>query len=300
MAQHRETSNTAFISIHQIGQRLDAEPEKAVGNEIHQLHTAIRRYCIDRHDYWTQKYGELRSRGKDRSGYEYTSDALRIFPRYSVLKAILVEVERHRPDEFVSLNEARQSLRKAVATAKSIFTQPPNGPLEREAMNEEREALDRFIADQNADELAAVEPLFYRRVLTANESSDIRQKLREIWGVADYWYPLDESKREDVEAFQDTYFAKEVGEEKLRTILRAHNVETFWELREDDINYESELSILWPFYNLNEGYWCDASFSWLIYASHESSITIGGWLLEEVRSVWPNWKNRVWTTPFFD
>ena len=50
--------------------------------------------------------------------------------------------------------------------------------------------------------------------------------------------------------------------------------------------------------NFSEGYWCDGAFDWIIYASHESSITIGGWLLPEIKKVWSNWKEGLWTTPF--
>ena len=270
-------------------------------SEIEQLHTAIRRYCIDRYDYWTRKYSELASVGKNRAGTEYTREALRTFPRYNVLKAILIEVERHRPEEFASLDEAKRAFTTIAATAQSVFTKPPNDLLAQQTMNEERDALAQFIANLSQAHLSAVAPLFYRRVLTAAESSLLEEKLRQVWGLTQsYWYPLSDRTREDLEAFQDTYFENEIGIEKLRTILSARGVETFFELREDRIDYEAELSILRPFYNGNEGFWCDAGFSWIIYASHESSITIGGWLLTEVKSVWPNWHDRVWTSPFFD
>ncbi len=256
---------------------------------------------MDKYSYWTRRYADLASTGKDRAGYEYTPEALGIFPRYHVLNAVLVEIERHRANEFASLDEAKRAFRAMAADAQNIFTQPPNGPIEQRAMSEEREALDRFIANLTDTDLAVVEPLFYRRVLNAEESSDINDKLRQVWSVTEaYWYPLADRKREDIEAFQDSYFEKEVGAEKLRTIFRSHGIERIWEIREDGINYEEELSVLEPFYNGNECYWCDATFDWIIYASHESSISVGGWLLAEVKSVWPNWERRVWTTPFFD
>jgi hypothetical protein len=61
-----------------------------------------------------------------------------------------------------------------------------------------------------------------------------------------------------------------------------------------------EISAFEPYYNGAEGFWCNNNFDWVIYASHESSITVGGWLLAEIKNVWPNWKERVWTTPFFE
>ena len=183
----------------------------------------------------------------------------------------------------------------------SFFTQPPNGNLEQQAMNEEREALDNFISEVTEDDLLFVEPLFYRRVLTAEEGTTIWDRLQTDWGVSQaYWYPLADHKREDIEAFQDAYFETELGSEKLRAIFRTHGIETLWEMREDGINYELELSVFEPYYNGNEGHWCDATFEWIVYASHESSITIGGWLLPEVKGIWSNSQERVWTTPFFE
>ena len=112
--------------------------------EIEKLHTAIRRYC--RYSHWTKKYGELVAVGNHRAGYEYSQEALSTFPRFNVLNAMLVEVERHRPDDFTSLDEAKSIFKRVTANAHNIFTQPPNGDLEQQVMNNEREALDKFIA----------------------------------------------------------------------------------------------------------------------------------------------------------
>ena len=270
-------------------------------NEIEKLHTAIRRYCMDRYSYWMKKYDELAAVGKDRAGYGYTQEARCTFPRYNVLNAILVEIERHRPENFATLGEAKRIFRAAAANAQNVFTQPPNGKLEQQVMNEEREALDQFIAQLTERDLLSIEPLFYRRVLSAEESNIIWERLRTVWDVTEgYWYPLAQCERDDIEAFQDAYLEKEVGAEKLHAIFRDHGIERVWEMREDGINYELELSVFEPYYNGNEGYWCDETFDWIIYASHESSITIGGWLLPEIKNVWSNWRARVWTTPFFD
>ncbi len=271
-----------------------------MSNAIKNLHTAIRRYCMDRYSYWTEKYAELSSAGKDRAGYGYTDEALYTFPRYNVLNAILFEIERYRPEEFATFDEAKRFFSLVAAEAENIFTRPPKGNLEQKAMGEERETLSKFIDELTEDDLSSVEPLFYRRVLSAEERDSIWEKLRSRWEINGYWYPLAIHKPNDVEAFQDAYFEKEVGAEKLQTVLRSRGVEMVWEMREDDNNYELELSAFEPYYSGAEGFWCDSSFDWIIYASHESSITIGGWLLPEIQQAWFNWKERVWTTPFFD
>ncbi len=44
-----------------------------------------------------------------------------------------------------------------------------------------------------------------------------------------------------------------------------------------------------------ELWWTDKDATFVIYASHESSITLGGWILDEVTAAWPLWANRVYT-----
>src|SRR5207302_5010472 len=130
---------------------------------------------------------------------------------------------------------------------------------------------------------------FYRRVLSSTERKEAWSKLGTLWGIkqTDYWYPLDHYEADNVEAFQAPYFDKEVGSEKLRAILQNHGVERVLELREYGPEYELELSAFEPYYNGAEGYWCSEQMDWILYASHESSITIGGeWLLRRVKDIW--------------
>lgn len=256
---------------------------------------------MENYFYWSEKYSELNSGEAGRTGYGYTDEQLNTFPRYNVLNAILIEAERYRPEEFKTLDEAKRFFCLVANEAESIFTKPPNSDIEQKAKSEERSKLCNFINDLTEEDLSAVKPLFYRRVLSDKEGKIIRDKLKFVWKIPDhYWYPLSLQKEENVEAFQDTYFEKEVGAEKVQEILRSRAVETIWEIREDGIDYELGLSIFEPYYNGAEGFWCDSKFDWVIYASHESSITVAGWLLSEVKNVWTNWENRIWTTPFFN
>lgn len=272
-----------------------------MNNIIENLHTAIRRYCINNYSRWTEKYSELASAGKNRAGYNYTDEALYIFPRYMLLSAILVEVERYQPEEFATLDEAKRFFRLIVTETQSESTEPHDNHLERKAIDEEREALCKFIDQLTEEDLLSVEPLFHRRVLSAQETDSIWKKLASRWEISEhYWFPLTLEKPDNVEAFQDAYFEKEVGAEKLQAILHSRGVGRVWEIREYGANYELELSAFEPYYSGAEGFWCDSNFDWIIYASHESSITVGGWLLSEIQAIWSNWKERVWTTPFFD
>jgi pyrrolidone-carboxylate peptidase len=41
-----------------------------------------------------------------------------------------------------------------------------------------------------------------------------------------------------------------------------------------------------------EGYWTTLGVEWLIYASHESTLTVAGTLLDRVKGGWPTWARR--------
>jgi hypothetical protein len=99
----------------------------------------------------------------------------------------------------------------------------------------------------------------------------------------------------DVVAFKARAFHDAVGHESLVAILGAHGIERVWELREYGPECEENVSLFKPHYNFAEGYWSSGDLSWIIYASHESSVTVGGWLLQEVKVMWPSWQAHVWT-----
>ena len=269
---------------------------------VNNLHTAIRRYCFERYAYWTSKYSELGRAGRDRMGSRYTDEALSTFPRNNVLEAIRQELERYRPEDFSDLEEARAFFQLAAMQAENSFTKSHLDGVKSKAMAEEREVVANFIGNLSEEDLVSVEPLPYCRVLGTEEGAILRKNLLLRWGIdKDYWFPLsDEPRPARVEAFQDKYFEKEVGEKRIRAILEKHGVGKIWEILEGDVDYEIDVTYLRPQYTGVEGIWFDDDLDWIIYASHERSITIGGWLLDEVKAIWPNWEERVWTTWEFD
>ncbi len=41
-----------------------------------------------------------------------------------------------------------------------------------------------------------------------------------------------------------------------------------------------------------EAYWFDDSLNWVVYKSHEGTITFGGeWLINHVKDIWEDWSN---------
>lgn len=236
----------------------------------------------------------------DRSGAEYTPEALGMFPRYNVLNAIRVEVERLDPHELEDIEEMLDILLAAGGTAEDDFTRKPIGEIAAAAMLEEREAFCTYLRNLGADQLKLVERLPYRRVLDDNEAKGIWAQLSDRWSIEPgYWFPLAESTVPDIVAFQDRFFEEAIGPDLIHHLLRDRGVSRVWELREYGPEYAMDIELLDPIYNGAEGYWSSEKLDWIIYASHESSVTVGGWMLAEAKKAWPAWSEYVWASPFF-
>jgi hypothetical protein len=259
------------------------------------LHNAARRYCIERHAHWWEVYAK--QRGAASSG-NYSEDDLKTFPRYNVLDAILKEIERIDPRRLTSLSEARGLLTLAGQTAETIFTKPPYLPLVEATMEEERLLFAEFIRNVSESEMEKTAQVFFRRVLTAHESSFVRAELKRRWNVTGgYWYPLSDHRPLETEAFDAVAFDQDFPIEELRCELAGRGVNRVFELQEiGGVDYEMEAGVFEPVYGMGgEAFWCSNEFDWLIYASHETSITVaGGWLLDCVKVLWPEWSKAVW------
>jgi hypothetical protein len=86
----------------------------------------------------------------------------------------------------------------------------------------------------------------------------------------------------------------------LRELLTRRRINRIWEMREHSGDeYELELALFRPHYNGAEGYWTSAESDWLVYASHESSITLAGeWLVAGFRDVVPDCDRYQYGGPF--
>ncbi|MFZ0063839.1 MAG: hypothetical protein WAL47_17535 [Pyrinomonadaceae bacterium] len=273
----------------------------AMSPEVERLHVAARRYCADRFGVWAEMYKRLAEAGGNRRGQGYTPEAYRTFPRYQVLDAIRTDLERLTGTDVGSLDDARDLFALAGLTAENAFT-TYDDPEAQSAVVEEREAFARFVREMPATALSAVESLPFTRVLPHEEAEQVWDSVERSWGLTrrQYWYPLAETERADVEAFQAPYLQRALTAERLGTILAERGVTRVWELREYGPEYELDASAFEPHYNGAERFWTSPALDWIVYASHETSITVGGWVLDEVKRAWPEWGRHIWTTPFFE
>ena len=123
------------------------------------------------------------------------------------------------------------------------------------------------------------------------------------WGLApgdDWWFPLTPTTWTGIVALDARAFHAALGAPWLRTLLAARGVERVVYFREfqDLPTLDQPLASATSRYDRAEGYWCDTHANrrdWLIYASHENSITLGGqWLIDALQRAWPAWHTNLW------
>lgn len=267
-------------------------------NEIEALHTAARRYCLDEGRRWRERYADLQRGREQRVPYSYSRRDLDTFPRYHVLDAIRVDIELYVPADFASPTEAVDTLVIAAETAESLFTRP-DGPIESRAIEEERAKAVAHFRSLGEEDLRAIRPLPYRRTLGTSEAEDLRRRLAVAWEANDnYWYPLVRIERRDVRAFHARAFLADGGGRHLRLALRHHGLGNVFALREIDRSFEVKGTTVEWIYDFEETFWTDDNLDWVVYASHDDSLAVGGWLLGDLQSSWPDCRRHAWLTTF--
>ena len=140
------------------------------------------------------------------------------------------------------------------------------------------------------------------RVLSDAEAAVTWTALASAWDITDasWWFPLAETSRRGVVAFQAAAFHAALGPTWLRRLLAERGVERticFPEFDELPVE-EVPLPVATFRFDGAERYWCDARADhrdWLVYASHEDSLTLGGgWLVAAAQRAWPAWSRQLW------
>ena len=174
-----------------------------------------------------------------------------------------------------------------------VQTQP--GPSTQAAMEQERIAFFTYIQNLSNSQLQSAQPLPYQRVLSPAESEAMWSRLRRRWQIiGNLWYPLSKCSLPNIIAFQSDAFEDFCSSASLSDLLLSAGVTRIWELREYGIEYVQDVSLFDPVYSTYEGYWSSENLDWIVYASHEESVTVGGWLLESIKTQWQGWEQHIW------
>lgn len=263
------------------------------------LHTVARQYCIERSAFWRRHYAELVASGQAEvsgpgGGWSYSATAFDVFPRYQMLAAIQREVERFIPTDFSSFDDARQILELAGETAQSQFTKYSN-PVAIAATQDERQKFSFFVDSADYARLASQPPLPFCRVLGTTEHQKLHRSVAQRWGK---WYGGCVDMKEiasDVVTLHVAAMKEPESYEGLRAALIERGISRVFELRESGDGFEIETNTASFAYDGAEGFWTSGDSAWMVYSSHESSVTFGSaWLVERMRSLVPEFERYIY------
>jgi hypothetical protein len=236
-------------------------------------------------------------KGAARIGAGYSDEAYNTFPRYNVLNAILTDLERFDPDALPEFPELTELLILSGQTAQSIFTEDPSSEIAASAMTDERQRFADAISELASGQIPDMPALPYRRVLSSEEVKALWKRAEARWGATgSYFYPLADSTDSTLAAFDASAFHQQFSPETLQSYLRSLGVTRLFELREyGDNNYQLSVDAWEPYYDGAEGFWFTESLDWIMYASHEDSVTTGGILTDMARGNWPEAADHPWS-----
>lgn len=273
------------------------------------LHSTARRYCQERSQFWWQQAAELRQKASQvHNRVHYQQQLPAFYGRSKVLITICSEVEHLDSDELEDLDDTRRLILRAGREAtetkpranmdKSLifeYVQTQPRPSTQAAIEQERIAFCTYIQNLANSQLQSAQPLPYRRVLSPAESEAMWSRLRRQWQIiGNRWYPLAKCSLPNIVAFQSDAFEDFCSSVSLSDLLLSFGIRRIWELREYGIEYVQDVSLFEPVYSNYEGYWSSENLDWIVYASHEDSVTVGGWLLENIKAQWRDWEQHIW------
>ena len=111
------------------------------------------------------------------------------------------------------------------------------------------------------------------------------------------WAPITRPLKASEEAgiYQATSFHKRFGSTIRQLVAETFDISAMFEITEGGAVAFNRLDKCVFCYDGLEYMYTDAAFRFLIYFSHEESITIGGkLLLDRIRIAWPDYKNHLW------
>lgn len=239
--------------------------------KIESLVTKARRYCMEKWEYWFEKYQKERA-GND-FPYTYTDNDYNLFPRYNAISAIQSGIETIVGSEFNSIGECKENLIRLGNCSQSQFTTGTMNEIEKTAIMEERNKFEEFILNLSDDEMINVEPLPFIRRMPETESRSVRDKLSEIWNFdGGCWVPLENKCDRAIFISKDNISENEY-KEIMDHIIKNSN-ETIFMITEDLLDYEIASSEFDP--DRYETVYTDGTYQWIVYGSHEGTLAFGG------------------------
>jgi hypothetical protein len=141
------------------------------------------------------------------------------------------------------------------------------------------------------------------RILSKTEFDPRWKDIEAVWDLPRdgfLWFPLRDTRVSGVIAFESTAFYAAVGSDRFRDTLATHGVRRVIRVPEfiEQPVEEMDLAAATFMYSGAEAFWFDADgavLDWIVYLSHEESVTLGGpFLVSRIQEDWPAWSANLW------
>jgi len=183
--------------------------------------------------------------------------------------------------------DLRPHLLRAGELASEKFT----GVCPKKAVAEQADRYRAHIMGLTNSDLASIEPLPHRRTLDGEERRKLWESFRQHWNLDQVENCI------NMLNFHDDLFVARNGVQILRDVLTRRGISKVLQFDDRYRDLEIDVSIFDP--RGTEVYSTSHEFDWLVYASHESSIAIGGqWLMESFEQQWSDWRDRTYRGPY--
>jgi hypothetical protein len=244
------------------------------------LITLAQKYCKDNYVYWVDKYQKERTGNDFPYTYTYTDADYDLFSRYIKLSAISRGVELLVGKKYRFFNLCQQSL-LCAADFRDSFADNLTNEIQKMAMDDEKQKYRDFILSHSEDNLLNMEVkrIKYKRLLAEHESKKVRKILSEKWGYDGYWHPLIEGDTPaNVLFLMDKYILP--SEQLIIDVVKGISLKKYYAIDEGRCDYKQSIeNFNLHLYQGSETFCCDETFEWVVYGSHEGTISFGGAML---------------------
>lgn len=221
----------------------------------------------------------------------------------NIFKSFLIEIESLITNDYKLLEEFQVSLINVIesSTVKSntIYCYPNYNEEEKRLSIISKQELISCIKSIDKEKLNYAQPIFYRRVLAENEIDYIEEKVKDKWRIKNFFDPFTGSHREDVIVFKEEFFYDNINFIKLQDALKNLGEEKIYEINiTNPTSYIMDIPAFKMFKHFDEpcleGFCCSPKMEWIIYKSHEDTISIDGKvLINEVKMLIDSWKDGI-------
>ena len=132
--------------------------------------------------------------------------------------------------------------------------------------------------------------------LSLTQSKEYRAHLRELWNWdGGYWHPLKTQIFPNLIALDQTKLEALLSEELFRSILEDAASGALLLFHEHLEDIETTLLEMPQLYGWSEAFLTPPSFEWVVYWSHEDTITLGGQsIVSAFKGSVPQWESALW------